>query len=337
MSRHDHSYRLLFSQPDLVADLLRGYVHAAWIGELDLSTLTPVKTDFISQSLVERRSDCLWRVKWQGRGGDRWLYVYLMLEFQSRPDHWMPVRTLTYLSLLYQNLIRSGDLQRGDSLPPVLPLVLYNGRKPWVGPVSLGELLPEVPEGLRSYLPQHQFLLIDETDYRGSPLPEDRNLAAALFRLEYSMTSADITAVLGRLLQWLDHDQQRETRKAFASWMKHVLLPERMKGLNLEGMNELEEMHSMLEETVKEWRREATRKGLAQGRQEGRQEGREEGRQEGRHAGIEGTLRKQIELKYGAIPQWADARIAQASDDQLDQWVAAILSADTLQELLGEQ
>jgi len=54
------------------------------------------------------------------------------------------------------------------------------------------------------------------------------------------------------------------------------------------------------------------------------------------HEGVEGTLRKQIALKFGELPVWADERIASASDAQLDDWVAQILTADSLEALLGK-
>ena len=46
----------------------------------------------------------LWRVRW----GERWLYVYLLLEFQSTVDRLMAVRLLTYVGLLYQDLAAAG-------------------------------------------------------------------------------------------------------------------------------------------------------------------------------------------------------------------------------------
>ena len=61
-----------------------------------------------------------------------------------------------------------------------------------------------------------------------------------------------------------------------------------------------------------------------------------EARQEGQHQGIEGTLRKQIALKFGELPAWADERLTQAIDAQLDVWVMRILTADSLEGLLAE-
>jgi hypothetical protein len=36
---HDHAYKLLFSYPQMVADLLRGFVREDWVQQLDFSTL----------------------------------------------------------------------------------------------------------------------------------------------------------------------------------------------------------------------------------------------------------------------------------------------------------
>ncbi|HET6629820.1 MAG TPA: transposase, partial [Woeseiaceae bacterium] len=35
MADHDHSYKLLFSHPAMVRDLLQGFVNADWLAELD--------------------------------------------------------------------------------------------------------------------------------------------------------------------------------------------------------------------------------------------------------------------------------------------------------------
>ena len=68
----------------------------------------------------------------------------------------------------------------------------------------------------------------------------------------------------------------------------------------------------------------------------GMEKGLKQGRQEDQHQGIEGTLRKLITLKFGELPTWADERLTQASDAQLDVWVARILTADSLEGLLTD-
>lgn len=115
MADHDTGYRMLFSHPEMVADLLRGFVREDWVGQLDFSTLERVPATFVSDKRHKRESDVIWRLRW--RGGDRWLYVYLLLEFQSTVDPFMAVRVMTYVGLLYQELIRQRLLTPEGLLP----------------------------------------------------------------------------------------------------------------------------------------------------------------------------------------------------------------------------
>jgi hypothetical protein len=85
MGNHDTGYKKLFSHPEMVEDLLRGFVKEDWVQELDFSTLTREFNSYVSEELRERHDDMVWRVRFR----DRWLYLYLLLEFQSRLDPWM--------------------------------------------------------------------------------------------------------------------------------------------------------------------------------------------------------------------------------------------------------
>ena len=126
--RHDPSYKALFSEPRLVEDLLRGFVPGEWVGRLDFSTLEKANAQFVSEELLRREDDVIWRVRFADRS---WLYVYLLLEFQSSPDPWMALRIMVYVGLLWQDLVKQKVVGAGEKLPPVVPVVLYNGETPW--------------------------------------------------------------------------------------------------------------------------------------------------------------------------------------------------------------
>ena len=123
MADHDSSYKYLFSHARMVEDLLRGFVREEWVVKLDFTSLEKVNGSYVSDDLRQRADDIVWRVRW----GDDWLYVYILMEFQSTVDPWMAVRIMTYVGLLYQDLISTEKLVSGSTLPPVLPVVLYNG------------------------------------------------------------------------------------------------------------------------------------------------------------------------------------------------------------------
>lgn len=146
---------------------------------------------------------------------DEWLYVYLLIEFQSSVDPFMAVRVLTYLGLLYQDILRAGQLTRAGRLPPVLPVVLYNGRPRWDAATEVADLIEQVPGGLGRYRPALRYLLIDEGRYAEGELAPLRNLAAALFRLENSRTPQDMERVLEALVEWLKMPEQTSLRRTF--------------------------------------------------------------------------------------------------------------------------
>ncbi|MGC8779460.1 MAG: Rpn family recombination-promoting nuclease/putative transposase, partial [Anaerolineae bacterium] len=119
---HDASYKSLFSHPEMVADLLRGFVPEPWVAQVDFGTLERVNASYVSDDLRVREDDLVWRMRLSGD----WVYVYLLLEFQSTVDRFMAVRVMTYVGLLYQDLIRRREFTKDMRLPPVVPLVLYN-------------------------------------------------------------------------------------------------------------------------------------------------------------------------------------------------------------------
>jgi Putative transposase, YhgA-like len=262
---HDHSYKLLFSHHEMIADLLRGFVTAEWVHTVDLTTLERVHSSHVSDDLRDREDDIIWRVRWQ----EGWLYIYLLIEFQSTVYRYMAVRLMTYVGLLYEGLIRSRQLTPTGHLPPVVPIVLYNGRDRWAAAQDMAALVAETPGGLAVYRPRLPYLLIDVGRYPESELVPLQNLAAALFRLENSRTPADVLGVLETLGTWLRHPAQESLRRAFTIWLRRVLLPARLPAVVMPEVQDLTEVQSMLAERVVEWTQQWKEEGFRQGLQQG--------------------------------------------------------------------
>jgi predicted transposase YdaD len=104
LNSHDNAYKNVFSHPKAVQDLLRGFVHEEWVQQLDYTTLEKVSGSYVSDDLRDREDDIIWRIrmraqtpaKRRAQGEDKtetageWLYVYLLLEFQSSNDPGWP-------------------------------------------------------------------------------------------------------------------------------------------------------------------------------------------------------------------------------------------------------
>ena len=137
---HDASYKLLFSHARMVEDLLRGFVREAWVREVDFTSLERVSGSYVSEDLRDREDDMIWRVRW----GADWLYIYLLLEFQATVDRYIAVRFMVYVGLLWQSLIQARTLSPSGKLPPVVPIVLYNGRRRWTAPRDVAALIEHI-------------------------------------------------------------------------------------------------------------------------------------------------------------------------------------------------
>ena len=283
---HDAAYKNLFSHPRMVEDLLRGFVAAGWSDALDLATLQKLPAEFVSDDLRQRRGDTLWRVRF--RDGT-WLYLVVLLEFQSTVDKYMAVRMLVYTGLLYQDLILRGGLGPGRELPPVLPVVLYNGPTRWTAATDVARLIAPVSQTLEPYQPSQRYFLLDEGACGDDDLPR-HNLVSALIALENSQSSAGMERTVGMLVDWFRGSGQPELKRAFEEWISRVLMPRRSGTKGPAPVLQLEEVRTMLAERVKEWMRPWFEAGIEQGIKQGIEQGRTGGR---------GLLCRQAARKFG--------------------------------------
>jgi ribosomal protein L17 len=324
MAEHDQSYKRLFSHPKMVEDLLRGFVREEWVKQLDFSTLETVKDSFMTDNLKARHDDIIWRVRW----GPKWLYIFLLLEFQSTIDPFMAVRLMVYIGLLYQHLIDTQKLKEKDKLPPVLPIVIYNGSDKWDAKKNLSQLIEKVPGGLDKYQPKLRYFLLDESTFSDAKLaPLLKNLVAALIRLENTRTLENeqavakaIQTVLDSLVEWLKDPEFERLRRDIVTWLLRVLLPHNVPNIPIPQVIELQEMNSMLYETIQNWYKEAEVRGQSLGRQQGQAE----------------ILLLQLETKFGPLEPDVQVYINHLDSQALLTCSQRLLTAKTLTDVIGQ-
>ncbi len=327
----------------MVKDLIQGFVHESWVNELDFDTLEPVATKRVSEDWWKRENDVVWRLRWK----NKWLYLYLLLEFQSTIDDFMAVRCMVYVGLLYQEIIKKEKLTRKHKLPPVLPIVLYNGSKPWNASVEVYDLIEIVPAELAKYLPHFQCLLIDEGQYSDTellPLHHVKNIVSVLFRLENIKSEKDhlsaietIREELKLLIEWLHTPQDNIILEDIQRWILRVLIPKNVPQANIPEMTDIQEMNTMLAETAQQWYQDAEMKGRQEGRQEGiaigEVKGEARGKTQGELAGLTHSLVTILKAKFGELPENAYSQINPLEKAQLERCLERVLSAETLEDV----
>ncbi len=310
MADHDHSYKLLFAHPQMVRDLLEGFVCGEWLSEIDFSTLERVSDSYVSDDLRGRADDIVWRV----RCGKH--YVYILMEFQSRVEPFMAVRVLTYVGLLYQDLLRTKESLREGRLPVILPIVLHNGSSRWCAADELSLLVQHTSGELAEYHPRLRYLLIDEGSYDDSELAGKHNLVAMLFRIESCREVGRVEQLVSALADRLRSSEQDSLRRAFAVWLERVLLV-RLSGERVGAINNLWEKPTMLSENLDRWEAEFL--------------------QEGRQQGEATLLTRMLQRRFGELPDSVRVHLRTAPPDQLEHWGEQLLDAASLNDLFSAE
>lgn len=334
---HDTGYKLLFAHPELVREFLVGYIPGEWIADADFATLERINASYVSETLKQRHDDIVWRVRLK----DRWLWVYLVLEFQSEPDPWMALRMLVYVGLLAQDLVKRDELADGK-LPPILPLVLYNGLPEWNAARNVDDLFAPSPRGLEMFRPRMIYHLTDEARLKMHPAESVQTAVGALFKLEHARSPDELRHLIRALGEMLQDPALSELRRSFTIWIKS-LLRRKISVAQEEEINsitDLMEANTMLAETIEGWFEEKWKQGVQHGVQQGVQQGMQQGVQQGMQQGMQqgegAMLHRLLARRFGSLPNAIESRLAQASIDQLEIWGDRILDAKTLGDVFRE-
>ena len=344
---HDKTYKAAFGHRRMVRDFLRLLIaHApdphGVLGALRLDTLERLPTEYVGPDLRQRIGDMVWRVQVQPRGDEpdpRWLHLLLLLEFQSDIDWMMAARVMNYATHLYLDLDRRR--RRGERygdrhpLPPLLPIVLYNGEGEWDAPVRYSDLgrprAERLPSGAGAeaspsgvlcpellYMGE-EFVLIDIRALDREALPEG-NAAAVLSFIEQVAAPTDVEEALVRLFETLPDVEDRSLAEVLLGWLRALATRTGAMETEFDEMMQRTStgrLRGTPEERLRAWFEGARAEGKAEGKAEGRTEG--EALFLARERAL---LRRQATLRFGA-----------GTGDQLMALLAEVADHDRLAEV----
>ena len=199
-------------------------------------------------------------------------------------------------------------LRREDRLHPIVTLVIYYGDKPWDGPMSLQDMLSDMPKTLEEAVSDYKIHLLQVNDSG-----------------KYEFSSEDVRAAF-EISREAMNDRLDEIAKKYHDT---ILSPDVTAFIGaVIGSQDLMEIGSKKEDgtmsiaAVEKWeakQREIGRQaGIQKGRQAGIQEGRQAGIQEGRQAGIQ-------EGRQAGIQEGRQAGIREGRQEGIQEgWQAGI-------------
>jgi hypothetical protein len=303
---HDTGYRYLFSHADLVRELLEVFAPPGVTELLNYATLRPETGTFITPAMKKREEDVVWSIELQGQR----IYLYLLLEFQSAVDPGMPVRMMQYVAALYDHLVRGKTIDLADGLPPVLPIVIYNGDTRWNHSAEIFDLIQPHPAVLTEFQPKLRFWLLDEGRFTAEYLEGLQRVMAAIFRIEHTRDTEEAKRAIRYLGQAVAQSPFKQTiDRAVMQWMQYRL-SRKMPGLELPAVDDILKGTDMLETNIDLWKAQAIA--------------------EGKLVGEAFALQRLLAHRFGAIPSAIVEQIAAANIEQIEAWFDAAISAPHL-------
>jgi len=324
---HDALIKALLDAPERAAVVLRENLPPTVRERLSDALPKPLPGSYVDPHLQETHSDRLFEAQMHD---GRPVFVYVLIEHKSEPDAGTPVQLLGYLQRVWQRHAeqkRDGRAARYRRLPPIIPLVIYNGQPSWTVPLSLLECI-DADEPLlelqRDFGYQVRHLRPDEPSASYSQDPAIR----AVFRaLAWAFVEDLGREDLIRLLRDLPpgHPLEKPLLVYIARVYGSVEEADVRQALEQTRPGRAEELVMTLAE---QW--------LKRGEERGIQRGREEGRQEGRRQAAVQTLLRLIERKFGREAREASrARVEPATVGELEMWLDRILDAECVEDVFG--
>ena len=181
----DKSLKSLFEIRKNFVQLIKTFVKEPWIENINEENIELADKDFILPNIHETRADLIYRVK------DENVY-FVLLEFQSTEDKKMPYRLLSYILEIWRRY------SENETLPVVIPCVLYTGNTKWK--VKTLRTLFDVSKEIEKYIPDFEYIIIDVNRYTDKELIETANLVSSVVYMSKSKDKNEVADKLRNII-----------------------------------------------------------------------------------------------------------------------------------------
>ena len=347
-AKHDQTYKAFYAIVQTLQGLLYGYVPdllkgaEKWFESFDFENAELLPTEHITPDLTRRYIDMLWRVPIvKGGQAGKYLYVVVLLEFQSRVDRFMALRVQSAALRVYEYLRKHQRPKRSRWVVPILPIVVYNGKARWTAPTRMRDLVQPITrpkagagDGEPAFTGD-SYVVLDVGRYAGRELPAN-NIVSLMIRAETMNGLVEAGKVLDVALGQLETPQLEGLRQHFLLWFylmlgrqgvdcKELLDEERMRSMAKAG-----KIRSFLDARVQEANSKLKAEGLEKGLEKGLEQGLEQGLEKGLEQGLEQGLEKGLERERELLQGQAKRRFGAETADRLAACLAEIREHDRM-------
>jgi predicted transposase YdaD len=328
---NDRATLWLLEDPHNLRDLLR--IHSPPLVEhLDFDRAERVNRSFIPEDLQKEESDLLFRIPFLLSSAEgeviSEVWIYVLLEHQSKPHLLMPLRVLSYLLALWKQLLREWEdaniPAEARRLPVVVPFVFYTGERNWNHSLAFVDMFA-VPPGFARFVPSWETLFLDLRQTPSEQLTSFVNsIGWALRVLQAEKASyEEIERTLREAMAGLEGlDAELAGQWLRVAWYLLLLVTHRRSSEESPNLVELlqEQSRKSKFREREEW--ETMEMSYADYLKE-----------QGRTGGMRSALETMLIARFGKLPKKVREAITAADIDKINAWIQAGATANTLEEV----
>lgn len=217
---HDIGYKDLYSKKEVAIDLFKSLSHNKWTKDIKGEDLTLVNKSFVTSDYDETEADIVYKANVNNKE----VIFYILLEFQSTIDYRMPIRLLFYICEILRDYSKNEKHTKYDKnlkVPAVVPIVLYNGNKPWDVEKEFRKIIFN-EDLFEDSIINFKYDVFDiNNDFTKEDLIKSKNVTSAIFLLDQKIDAFEFLQRIKSIALFFNGLTEAET-KAIKNWIKNT-------------------------------------------------------------------------------------------------------------------
>ncbi|MBD5496114.1 MAG: Rpn family recombination-promoting nuclease/putative transposase [Lachnospiraceae bacterium] len=200
----DSSSKIIFKDPILCAQFLRGYVDIPILKSVKPEGIEDVTERYVHMFAEERNSDVVKKVHIEMN--ETPFFLVSLIEHKSNVDYNVVMQILRYMVFIWEDYEKEMERQhRGISktksfkYPPILPVIFYDGADNWAAAAELHERIL-FSDMFAKYIPDYQCILVQLKDYSNAELlmkKEELSIVMLIDKLKSALDYAELNKEIG--------------------------------------------------------------------------------------------------------------------------------------------
>ncbi|MFN8671125.1 MAG: DUF4351 domain-containing protein [Candidatus Sericytochromatia bacterium] len=219
-----------------------------------------------------------------------------------------------------------------EMLPPVFPILLYNGDISWTAKININDLI-ENNYLLGEYRINFKYFKIIERDYEKETLLKMKNLVSNLFLFDTKLEKLDDILLSEELSSLFTSEEDKKAISMLINYFMYILKDDKINEWKYDLLekvyNGTKEVKSMFSTAVKNMREDL--------KNQGKIEGKIEGEVIGTQRTLKTKLLKLLTKKLGNVPKEVEEKILNCNEiEKLDNLIDNIFDISSFEQVLSE-